>query len=294
MKKQNNDQQKNNNKQQIQRQPKSNQRSRKGNSTNGSIPVKYNNQFTQMKAPKVNQERSGCVIIKHKEYITGINIVPVLNQSYYQVGRYRLNPASTATFPWLSTIAQAFETYRFRKLQFCYKPRCASTIDGAVIMAPDYDAADASPISERELAMNMDSVEDSCSKTIRLNCSNARMNAAYKQHYTASDSRFFSSAQDQKTLDCGSVVVSVISTETSAALLVSFGKLWVEYEVELFIPQVVTIAPSGGAGMNKQAGLLAGSANIFTDNTLVINNQESDPVIQVLPPSSFPDRKSVV
>jgi hypothetical protein len=236
-------------------------------------------QRTQVTQPKL-EVHENRVTIRHKEYVQGI---AGTGSVFSIVSRLRLNPASETTFPWLSQIATSFETYRFKKLHFVSKPRCPTTTDGAIILSPDYDAADQAAQNEREVTMNADAVEDSCSKSIRIALRPERLNSAYKQHYTATDSRFSATKQDQKTLDCGFLSIAVVGSN------VPFSKLWVEYECELFTPQIISPAMNqGGAGNNKTSGLAANTSNIFQDNALLTSLQELQPIIEVLPSTSFP------
>lgn len=45
-------------------------------------------------------------------------------------------------FPWLSGIAPGFETYELLDLSFEFISRCATTVNGMIYMAIDYDAGD--------------------------------------------------------------------------------------------------------------------------------------------------------
>jgi len=53
-----------------------------------------------------------------------------------------INPRRADVFPWLNTLATAFDMYRFNRLSFEYKPTCPTTTAGELVMAIDYDPTD--------------------------------------------------------------------------------------------------------------------------------------------------------
>ena len=53
-----------------------------------------------------------------------------------------LNPGLQTSFPWLSNIANNFETYKFNSLSVEFIPAVGTSTDGALSIAPDYDATD--------------------------------------------------------------------------------------------------------------------------------------------------------
>ncbi len=70
----------------------------------------------------------------------------------FTLNRYFINPGDPLCFPWLSSIAGAWEYYKVNYLRLVYKPNCASTTVGTVAMAVDYDMADAAPVNKQDLA----------------------------------------------------------------------------------------------------------------------------------------------
>lgn len=169
---------------------------------------------------------------------------------------YAINPGLAATFPWLSTIAQSWERYRFRKLVFHYITRTGNATAGTVLFAPDYDAADAQPATEQIAADYTDS--DECPPYANpetghfmfpLNC--ARMNAMVKEHYIRTGA--LAANLDIKTYDAANAFFFTVDSIDTA----KWGKVWVEYEVDLFTPQLpaagivqgaATLSNSGGTG----------------------------------------------
>jgi hypothetical protein len=235
-----------------------------------------NQQKTKTTTPKNQNGR-----FQHREFIGNLS----LNGGGFNIiNRYRLNPGSVATFPWLSRIATNYENYKFHKLKFHFISRLATNQNSAFIMSPDYDAADKAPLTEREFSANVDTVENTGWSNLSITLNPSRMNRLYKAHTCMSDGRFATTTQDQKTIDVGFLNVAYDSL-----LNTSLGKLWVEYDVEFHEPQYSTESPAyGGQGSNKVGDLNPGVNALFQTNNLETNFAEEVPVLKVLPANQFP------
>lgn len=182
-------------------------------------------------APSVTASRDSARIV-HKELV-----VKVAGTTAYTVGStLALNPGLASTFPWLSTQAGSWESYRFNKLRFCYHTRTATTTGGSVQLVPDYDAADAAPSSEFIAASYEDMQEDAPWKDITCELRPQAMFPMGPKKFVRTGP--LSANQDIKTYDAGNFFV----TTTDAAGAANWGLIWVEYDVTLFTPQ----APSSG------------------------------------------------
>lgn len=141
-----------------------------------------------------------------------------------------INPALSASFPWLSTQAVGWEQYRFHSLKFEYITRCATTTIGSVILAPDYDSLDAAPSSELAATSYRDATEDAPWKDQCAHLDPTAMQPMGPRKYTRSGAV---ASGDLKTYDGGVMHVCTVEQANSDGI----GKLWVEYDVELFVPQ---------------------------------------------------------
>jgi hypothetical protein len=192
--------------------------------------------------------------------------------------RLRCNPASFATFNWLSQIAPNFESYKFHALRFVAITRAPTTASGSLIMSPDYDAADGSiPITEQFLFNNQGSTESPVwqTKTI-LNLDTKMMNRLYKAHINMTDIRFANTAQDEKTIDVAQIF---IATDTNFSG--NFGKLLVEYDVEFFQPQARTESINQGGAEVMVSG--NGNTNFPLNSSTLVQSQEVTPLLQYFP-----------
>lgn len=162
-----------------------------------------------------------------------------------------LNPGLASSFPWLSTQAQAWERYRFNKLRFRYYTRTGTSVPGSLLMAPDFDAADAPPLSETIASSYEFCEEDAPWKDITCDLPQRSLMGDMKEKYIRSGA--LQPNQDIKTYDAGNLFVCTVD-----GTAVGWGKLWVEYDVTLFTPQV----PAGGF---LTWGSIQGGGNITVD-----------------------------
>jgi len=207
--------------------------------------------------------------------------------------RIRLNPLSRATFKWLPTIAQNFESYKFHKCRFRYENRCSSLTSGSVVMSPSYDAADsnAQAATEALLYQNKGTVDFSVWKNgvLELNC--AAMNRLYKSHTCMSDERYAASTQDQKTVDVGQVFICLDGVPSNTFT----GKIFIDYDVEFFEPHsptepvnqggevVVTVAPVSNTGTpfnSLPVSVLKEASPILKSlSDMVLENSQPNPTV---------------
>jgi hypothetical protein len=238
-------------------------------------------QQTKKVQPKVTMPRFGCIRIRNRELIQNVSVP---NNLFNILGRFRVNPGSKKTFPWLSGQALSYESFKFHKLKFEFITRCPSNTSGSMYLSPDYDSADALPVGETEVAANVDTVENVAWESIHCQLKTEKMNRAYKAHYNMTDTRFDATKQDQKTIDPAFVV---LAGQVDGFTMV--GKFWVEYDCELFEPQRTTdVDNQGGLGSNKVSGLAPNVVDVFTTGTVATLNQEVVPILKVLNGTAFP------
>jgi hypothetical protein len=155
-------------------------------------------------------------------------------------------------------------------LRFRYLTRVGSNSSGSVMLVPDYDAADPAPLTEFTASSYEDCREDVVWKDQVCTLDPKAMNNLYGRHYN----RFGALAPnlDIKTYDVGNLFVAHVGTASSPSTV---GKLWVEYDIEFFKPQL----PPGGVqeiyggsvvGATMSAANPLGSAATVAANSLGI------------------------
>jgi len=169
--------------------------------------------------------------IRHREFIGNVTGTT----AFTIADTFAVNPGLAASFPWLAGIAQNWETYRFNRLRMCYYTRTGSNVPGSVIMAHDPDASDAAPVTEQIMTTYESTEEDAPWKDICLEVRSVTMQDIGPRKFIRTGP--LAANQDVKLYDSGNLFVATVD-----GTAVSWGKLWVEYDIDLFTPQL----PPGG------------------------------------------------
>ncbi len=218
-----------------------------------SVAAAYSSGKTT-RVPKINRSADRVRIV-HSELVASISG----SVAFTQAQGFALNPGLVASFPWLASQAQGWERYRFHKLRYCYYTRTGSNVPGSVMIVPDYDAADSAPVSEQIASAYKDVAEDAPWKNICCELRESSLNSMGPTKFIRTGA--LGANQDVKTYDSGNVFV--FSMDGTA---VPWGKLWVEYDVELITPQ---LNATGASIMATQA---IKSSNPTTANILGTQN----------------------
>lgn len=189
-------------------------------------------------APRIEATRDQVRIV-HRELVGSVTGSTAF--TVFQI--IALNPGLSASFPWLATQAQAWERYRFNRLRFCYYTRTGSNVPGSVMMVPDYDASDAAPVSEQVASSYEDVEEDAPWKDIDCDLRPSSLHALGPSKFIRVGALLAN--QDIKTYDAGNFFLATVD-----GTAVSWGKLWVEYDITLMTPQ---LNPAGGGALAAQA-----------------------------------------
>jgi hypothetical protein len=205
------------------------------------------------KAPLVTASREQCRIV-HRELIGSVTGSVAFAIAF----NLALNPGINTTFPWLSGMASLWEEYQFSKLRFCYETRTGTATPGSVLQAIDYDAADAAPTSEQIISSYQGAVEGA--PWITSICCDARgssLSGFAKRRYLRTGA--LANNQDIKTYDVGNYFLATVD-----GTAVGWGKLYVEYDVTFFIPQLPSAGPLPLGGSFTAGGTMS-AANPLGD-----------------------------
>lgn len=189
-------------------------------------------------------------IICHREYLGDISGTTAFTNTSYP-----LNPGMFQTFPWLSSLAENFEEYRFHGIIFEFRPLITDFVTsgapGVIVMSTNYNA-DAPPYPTKQAMENAEyavSVKPTNSMIHGVEC--AVPITILPQRYVRSGN--VPSNQDLRLYDYGNFQ---FATQGNPNQLL--GELWVSYCVEFFKPILPVdagglvssghIARSGGAG----------------------------------------------
>jgi hypothetical protein len=139
----------------------------------------------QQSNPRILQTNIKSCRIRHREFVDYIYFNPSTGPAFLPV-QYPINAGSDQTFSWLSNIAINWERYKFHKLSFHFLTRTATTALGSILMAPDYDAADAAPVDELTMMSYQDAREDAVWRDQVVNCDLQSLDGGRRDHFVRS------------------------------------------------------------------------------------------------------------
>lgn len=220
--------------------------------------------------PPVMSSNSRSTVVQGHEEIATVN-----GSVSFAATRYRFNPGLDV-YTRLAKVANTFEKYRVRKLEFVYVPaESVTTTPGVVYLAADYDPVDAAPASLAALSTYETQESSRVYEASRLELSRARMFDGVQ----AKKVRCGPVAGDLQLYDSCSVSVATVSCSGTTAI----GQLWVYYDIELISPQTepaVPIPQSTSIGYNSanQTGVTSGASTVVAFNSFLCNGLEVTPV----------------
>lgn len=223
----------------------------KGSSLVTTAPVSSST-VQRMQQPQFGKvSNNGRITVRHREYIADIE----MSVAFAVHTTIPVNPGQSDSFPWLSRIAQNYESYTFKTLNFVYEPQCSSATAGSVMLVLDYDAADLPPASKIEAMSFNGAVRCGAWQNAKF-VSSALNNIKFsKDRYVRTDATLTSNL-DIKTYDLGNFYLC-----TQGGLAATCGELYVEYVVEFMTPQLSEATP--------ESGLLESNVNAVTLEAIV-------------------------
>jgi len=196
-----------------------------------------------------------AVRIKHREFVQDVS-----GSIAFAVSQLSVNPGDPTTFPWLSTIASNYESYLFRTLAFEYETFSPTTTSGTVMLAIDYDAADAPPADKVDFMTYHGAVRSAAWQECCYSADRQDLEKFGKKRYVRTGG--LAANLDIKTYDVGNLFVAAQGMAGASTV----GELYVVYDVELETPQRV---PNFTVGNSARVQAAASSlANPFAGGTV--------------------------
>lgn len=165
--------------------------------------------------------------------------------------KFAINPGVPKSFPWLSAMATAFETYTVHKLKYTYAPSVSTSTAGSIALAIDYDALDQDPRDKTQMLSYKSSTRSALWQAASLNVNMVDTMGLSRRKFT----RDGDVSGDLKTYDVGTLYIYT-EGQTSGLL----GELWVEYDISLYTPQ-------GGGTSDKNLFASTYGGRYGTDST---------------------------
>jgi hypothetical protein len=235
----------------------------------GAVP-KYNVITNGNQIPKFSTERQTNVVC-HREYLGDISGTAAFN-----VGQYPLNPGMANTFPWLSTVAQNYQEYKFHGLVFEFRSLITDYVTsgapGTVIMATNYNAGDATYTTKQQMENSEFAVSTKPTINLMHGVECADTQTILPQRYVRNTP--VPAGQDVRLYDAG-----LFQFATQANPVQDLGELWVSYCVEFFKPSLSNDVGGTVSSVHQYRTLTSGAipfgANLVTntgDISLVVTN----------------------
>ena len=222
------------------------------------LPVATSNRRVTGKPDIVHLPNGDCVI-EHSEFFADLN-----GTAAFTALQFAVNPGVSGTFPWLSQIAQNYESYVFDKLEFEYQNAVGSTAIGTVMLAVDYDASDPPPVDKIQLASYQDFVREApWVPFIQKNRpQNLRKRSSFFVRVGA-----LSPNQDIKLYDTGNLVVATQGMAGATPV----GELYTKYRVKFMTPQLQNpaIGTSKSSRVSALGALVAPVASAASNAPLI-------------------------
>lgn len=171
------------------------------------------------------------IVVAHREYVGSVT-----SSNDLSFAQLRINPADPVTFPWLSTIAGAYEKFKIKKMKICYQKNCASITPGYVYMYPDYNVERTAMTTEALFLNTMDVVETSPWVSTDLTIKPAKLNQL-KTYLIRSPYETYS-GKDYLLYDPLNIFIG--TAQSLANDPINVGRIFIDYEIELTIPDPET------------------------------------------------------
>lgn len=191
--------------------------------------------------PPVVSNTNGGTRVQHREYITDIS-----GSIAWNIASYSINPGLANTFPWLASVANAFEEYKMHGIIFEFKSTSADALNstntalGTVIMATEYNPLHGVFTGKRDMENYVYSTSNAPSISAMHPIECARDASVLDELFvrnvplTGADLRFS---------DLGNFQIATIGMQAAATI----GELWVTYDIELIKPKLPDALTSIGS-----------------------------------------------
>jgi hypothetical protein len=207
----------------------------------GASP-KYNALTAGNQIPKFSTTHQTNIVC-HREYLGDFTGTTAFSNI-----QFPLNPGVSKTFPWLSTVAENYQEYKFHGLVFEFRSLITDFIPsgapGVVIMSTNYNAD--APVYQNKQQMENAEFAMSCKPTVNLihgvEC--AMQQTVLPQLYVRTGS--VPNNQDLRLYDQGTFQFATQANPAGQDL----GELWVSYCVEFFKPILPTTSANGGGAVD--------------------------------------------
>lgn len=183
--------------------------------------------------PRFAGAGTDVVNIKRREFVcsfgNGANLGFYMVPQSVNTPGWDFNPGCTSLFPWLSGLANHFERFRFRALNFKFVSSAATSNPGRYYAAIDYDYDDAPANDKVSMMGNRTANEATIWQPMQLSANVASLHRDMPTKFVSSYAR--GNYVEPRTAYCGFLMVAIDTTQADRLF-----DMWVEYDVDLITP----------------------------------------------------------
>jgi len=182
--------------------------------------------------PKITGSR-GNITITHKELVGEVTMVSaVATNPTTTTGQsaFTLSPTNTSLVPWLSTIAGAYDYFKFNRVRLVYVPLCSTSTTGRVMLGYDPDATDSLAYDRQGLSSYSCSSDGSAWGVMSLDCKLPTNQPWYQSNNITTLAQYATSSMGQ-----------VFWSTWAGAGTSTVGELYILYDITLKDPQPTSL-----------------------------------------------------
>jgi len=155
------------------------------------------------------------------------NVIP---QDPFSPIKIDFNPGISSSFPWLSGVAPNFEKYVVNKLRLCYETAQSTFVPGMVMIAPEFNVTDGLPINKTELLEYAYAARSPVWKSFSIDIKKESI-MNFRDYYVR-----VTDVTDKRIFDPLYIIVATDAVSTDLSYC---GEIWVEYDIEFTLPQII-------------------------------------------------------
>jgi hypothetical protein len=227
---------------------------RRGNANNTVVSARTNLNSVR-KTTRTNTARDGHMCrFRGTDFLAAINTTGALLAGDV-INTWEVNPTRLGVSR-LATVAKLWERYKFRRLSFRYAPIAPSTTGGELLGYVDYDTYDnpTGLTGDQNLQRAWAHLGNRATKLWESGCS-----WDLKDLDPLTDLYIDSDGSDNRWTNQGRFILLAGSAIAGSLAL---GNIYIDYDVEFYIPQL-ELTPSTGYGWKQVGGGTLNAANLF-------------------------------
>lgn len=220
-----------------------------------------------MKARTVNariKQRGTSIRVSNREMVSAVIDNGFIDGAVgsFVNSSFMINPGMSGTFPWLSGIANNYETWKIHHVTFEYIPECATSTPGSIRMMIDPDSKDVAPQTVADMMANQ--IKSDLQPYMKSSVTITRKNVRFYDRPLLVTNTWpppvstTAAGFDQAEYLSG---FFYLSTGGIGLTGTGVGRLFVTYDIELFNP--CPRRPTGSPAVIASKTLTSGYTDVF-------------------------------